>query len=109
MALLSVDCLVPSDKGSVLIAAWGLPPLAHENDPGSPALAFRLRFVLVCADKARTERAVRAALSMLESLFQLGSAQSAARHTKCIFFSRVVLYIQHTIVDWRNDRSDILW
>lgn len=42
---------IVDDKGSVLIAAWGLPPLAHENDP---------------------ERAVLAALGISETLFKLG-------------------------------------
>jgi class 3 adenylate cyclase/tetratricopeptide (TPR) repeat protein len=42
---------IVDDKGSVLIAAWGLPPLAHEDDP---------------------RRAVLAALEISETLFKLG-------------------------------------
>jgi class 3 adenylate cyclase/tetratricopeptide (TPR) repeat protein len=41
---------IVDDKGSVLIAAWGLPPLAHEDDP---------------------KRAVLAALEIAEALFKL--------------------------------------
>lgn len=29
----SVDKIIDDDKGLVLVAGWGLPPLAHENDP----------------------------------------------------------------------------
>ena len=42
---------IVDDKGCVLIAVWGLPPLSHENDP---------------------ERAVEAALGMMVPLLDLG-------------------------------------
>jgi class 3 adenylate cyclase len=48
----------------VLIGAWGLPPLSHENDP---------------------ERAVRTALDILQSLFKLGIMSSIGITTGQVF------------------------
>jgi class 3 adenylate cyclase len=55
---------IVDDKGCVLIAVWGLPPLSHENDP---------------------ERAVEAALGMMTPLLDLGVRPSIGITTGRVF------------------------